>query len=661
VTSEFESQLNKAKRQHRKKILLVPLGVIVFMPILLLLLIDLSFVPVSITPDRANNSATFVNDGGGHFMIGSTLIIWQQQGELRISAYGYNDSTIVLSEPLTERSLDVLMHEKHVYLTATPSEPVEAPIWLINGSEVSMAPVLQYAVQPGTYSITMESLFHDPIQQVIDVPFSSDVDAVVPVTRSLAEYSIDTLPTGADVFVDNELVGQTPLMGDILQGEHNFSVSLKNYSSISEIVRLSNIEPKFERNYTLLSGHKSVGMRLLPTGGVLYVNGKPVATDSSISIPVTSESSVLYEKEGYESKRVSVSPAQKALSITLRPLYGHATISAQKGVVVSIDGKEIGLVPVSTDLLATSHQVVLSKPGYVRKSLSVNISEGESYRFDEKLLTAKEYALTHSKSAYVNSVGMSMIRMKPAAFTMGSPRSQKARRANEVERSVAFSREIYVSTKEVSIQQYKMAKNAPSKDTKPITMIDWNAAAIYCNWLSTKEGLPAVYTVKSGRVVGADMSQIGYRFLTEAEWEWAAKQANRNRASVFVWGDNYKLNDRSGNLSDKSADGFSKVFIPSYNDGFSQLAPIGSFKRETSGLYDQSGNVKEWVHDYYLLDIPQRGATYTDYYNARTATSHVIKGSSYSSGNWEKLRVAYKDSGDKGKQDVGFRVARYLY
>ncbi|MEH6909491.1 MAG: SUMF1/EgtB/PvdO family nonheme iron enzyme [Oceanicoccus sp.] len=661
MTSEFESQLSKAKSQHRKKILLIPLGLIVFIPILLLLLIDLSFVPISITPERASNSATVVTDGGGHFTIGSTLIIWRQQGELRISAYGYEDIIILLSEPLADRSLDILMHEKHVYLTATPSEPVEAPIWWVNGLEVSVAPVLQYAVKPGTYSITMESLFHDSVQQVVEVPFSSDVDAVLSVTRSLAEYSIETLPIGADVFINNELVGQTPLVGNILQGEHSFSVNLKDYSAISEVVRLSNIEPKFERNYTLLSGHQSVGIRLLPKGGALYVNGKPVTTDSSISIPVTSQSSVLYEKEGYESKRVSVSPAQKNLSITLQPLYGRATISSQEGVMVSIDGKRIGIVPVSTDLLATSHQVILSKPGYVQKSLSVNISEGESYLYDERLLTEKEYALTHSKSSYINSVGMAMLRMKPAAFTMGSPRSQKARRANEVERSVQFSREIYVGTKEVSIQQYKMAKNVASKDPKPITMIDWNAAALYCNWLSKNEGFPAVYTVESGRVVGADMSRIGYRLLTEAEWEWAAKQANRNRMSVFVWGDDYKLNDRSGNLSDKSADGFSKVFIPSYNDGFSQLAPIGSFKREASGLYDQSGNVKEWVHDYYLLDIPQRGATYTDYYNARRAATHVIKGSSYSSGNWQKLRVAYKDSGDKGKQDLGFRVARYLY
>ena len=189
----------------------------------------------------------------------------------------------------------------------------------------------------------------------------------------------------------------------------------------------------------------------------------------------------------------------------------------------------------------------------------------------------------------------------------------------------------------------------------------WGDAAAFANWLSAKEGLVPFYRVTGGRVRDIDPKADGYRLLSEAEWEWLTRKAGRPARAIFPWGDGATVPRGAGNIADESANGVARNFVPNYNDGHARIAPVGSFAAEKSGLFDLTGNVSEWVHDWYSLEPPVKGSVATDPLGPSFGDSHVVKGSSWRSGTRTTLRAAYRDGLSTGRDDVGFRLGRYLH
>jgi len=53
-------------------------------------------------------------------------------------------------------------------------------------------------------------------------------------------------------------------------------------------------------------------------------------------------------------------------------------------------------------------------------------------------------------------------------------------------------------------------------------------------------------------------------------------------------------------------------------------------------------------------------AVETDPLGPTSGTYHVIRGSSWAHGTITELRLSFRDYNDEPRDDVGFRVARYL-
>ena len=195
-------------------------------------------------------------------------------------------------------------------------------------------------------------------------------------------------------------------------------------------------------------------------------------------------------------------------------------------------------------------------------------------------------------------------------------------------------------------------------DDQPVVNVSWQDAAAYANWLSQKASLPPAYVQQGGRLVQAQPMTRGYRLPTEAEWAWAARQANVGAQTKYYWGANWPPTGKPGNFGDEQARTVIGNVLPGYDDGFPAAAPVGQFPANRLGLRDMEGNVSEWLNDFYGV-TPGGGDTATDPMGPSSGRHHVIRGASWRHGGISELRISFRDYDSDKRPDVGFRLARY--
>ena len=278
-------------------------------------------------------------------------------------------------------------------------------------------------------------------------------------------------------------------------------------------------------------------------------------------------------------------------------------------------------------------------------------------------------------------VSFEMVLIPSGSFTMGSPADEAGRQDYEGPQHEVRLEPFYLCTTEttlelflayyqetvsakrdfIEVQEAKKDTEQQGKDdvdaitgptpvygdmtmgyeeTHPAMGMTWHNAMTFCRWLSMKTGKK-------------------YRLPTEAEWEYACRAGTTN---IFGVG-----NDPSG----------LKDFAWYEANADSETNPVGKKKPNAWGLYDMSGNVREWVYDFYSPTAYKEAAKKNPAVNPKgpkTGKVHAARGGDYSS-SVEELRCAARTfeeewwrSGDPQipksiwwlpEMDfIGFRVAR---
>jgi formylglycine-generating enzyme required for sulfatase activity len=192
-------------------------------------------------------------------------------------------------------------------------------------------------------------------------------------------------------------------------------------------------------------------------------------------------------------------------------------------------------------------------------------------------------------------------------------------------------------------------------DAQPVSNVSWDDAVAFCNWLSEQDGLPPAYERRDNRWLLRQPVTTGYRLPTEAEWEFVARQA-ASGARRYGWGDSLPVPAGFANLAGTEVLASLPAALEGYSDEHLVVAPVAKYPA-IGGFHDFTGNLSEWVHDYYSSSPST--ATATDPLGPESGTRHMIKGSNWRTASFTELRLAWREPADAASDFIGFRVARY--
>ncbi len=253
----------------------------------------------------------------------------------------------------------------------------------------------------------------------------------------------------------------------------------------------------------------------------------------------------------------------------------------------------------------------------------------------EHALTVSSYQQGEDRVVEMNGVKMTLKYVQAGSFMMGSPTNEKDRENVETQHRVTLTKDYWIGETEVTQEQYKavMGRN-PSSFSKggkyPVERVSWTAAMAFCERLT-----------KAERENGNLPEGYEYTLPTEAQWEYASRGGPKaGRYHV------YSGSDEIHNVA-------------WYNDNSNRSThPVGQKRPNELGLYDMSGNVREWCSDWFSPYYYKPNVTYKNPKGPSKGTLKILKGGSWSSEMERTMEYFMRAGCDTSLTalDMGFRI-----
>lgn len=540
----------------------------------------------------------------------------------------------------------------------------------------------RYRAAAGSRRLLVKAKRYQDFATTLEVEGREQVQSIdVKLVPNWADVSVTTEPAGAAIAVIDqadgedgaELLGTTPAVVPVVAGSVVLELRKDGYKPARRSLTAAAGEPQ---ELPLVKLEETDGLLTVvsaPAGAAVTIDGRYRGTTPlEAEIAPERAHTVIVAKPGYETATRAVTVERRGsarLSLELAQRIGIVRIASEPAdAELLIDGVARGAATQELSLPATPQKLEVRKPGYASYVAEITPKPGFPQLLEVKLLTPEQAALAAIPQTVTTKQGLALRLIGPGAFEMGAPRREQGRRPNETQRAVRITRSFYIGTREITNREFREFRPQHTSGADvfqelagpehPVVMLSWEDAATFCNWLSERDGLPPAYALKDGDYRVAEPRTRGYRLPSEAEWEWAGRYNAGAGTTRYPWGESMPPTPRSGNYGDKSARGLVANVLAQYDDSFPATAPVASFAATALGLYDIGGNVAEWTGDFYSVYAGGPTGTAVDPLGAATGEYHVIRGAGWRHASISELRLAFRDFGDQGRLDVGFRIAR---
>ncbi|MEZ7831544.1 MAG: PEGA domain-containing protein, partial [Gammaproteobacteria bacterium] len=532
-------------------------------------------------------------DTGTSFKLGQRYLMRTGSYQLTLKNEGYHDTvTRLLVNREQSQTHSFVMRKLPGIISFDSTNILEARI-RIDGVDIGQTPLVNVEVEPGEHQLSISKDRYIDFGETIDIEGRAvEQNFSVSLEPAWATVSLTTTPSGADVLVDGEFIGSTPINAEIIQGQRDLVLKLAGHKA-------------WQEEFDVLAGEDfSVPLvELEPADGLLFIQSNPTAvsvtiggefkglTPLEVALPPSQNHELTFFKNGYNSSSLSIQTQaneERELNIDLEPILMTVSVMAQPDdAELYVDGEFRGAANQTIELMAASQQIEIRKAGFIPYSTEFTSRPGLEQIISVSLKSLEQSRLEQIKPVIVTAAGQALKLFYPGAFTMGASRREAGRRPNENLRDIKLERPFYLGNREVTNAEFRLFNAEHSSGTlegltldneaQPVVRITWAQAALFCNWLSDQESLPHFYEVAGEDVVGFNAESAGYRLPTEAEWAWAARTDGSGDQLKYSWGDTIPPAENSGNFADITAQSYLGQIMFDYDDGYLATAPVASF------------------------------------------------------------------------------------
>ena len=564
------------------------------------------------------------------------------------------------------------------------SEPADADK-IINGKNMGNGKT--FKLRKGTYKLKLAKEGYKTLEREIEVNANNTLFENFTLEQvELVSVQISSSPSDAEVFINGQSKGQTPLGIWLYPSEHELKISKSTYLDVVRNLRISETQEN-NFSYNLTKNRSYLNLQTTPIDAIVKLNGVE-HPEKNIEV-APGEYTLNISKSGYISKTEKV---YLKLGETLNKIYnlkenvGYLNLTITPSDAKVFINKEDKGSQKSFKLAPATYQVRVEKQGYYPHS------EVISLKLDERV---------NKKINLQGKTGTLLFNIKPLDAKVSLYKDEKLvqtwqgmkqikdllegeyKIVAKADKHKSYSKTIQIREKQtnnfkavmekgadglfinslgmefvlVEAGTFQMGSTSGDSDEKPVHQVTLTKdyylgkyEVTQAQWVAVMGSNPSDFKGDNLPVEQVSWNMIQefitklnqkeggdkYRLPTEAEWEFAARGGNKSQGYTYA-GSN-TIGDVAWYSSNSS----------------SQTHQVGTKKANELGIYDMSGNVWEWCSDWWGTYSSE---SQTDPTGPSTDSNRVLRGGSwYSSGN--KCRVAFRIYDDPSNHycSCGFRI-----
>ena len=241
----------------------------------------------------------------------------------------------------------------------------------IDTVDVGITPLVEVSVAAGEHDLLVSKDRYLSYRGNIEVEGKLIAQEItIELLPAWAEVGFSTTPQGADVLVDGQPIGITPLKAEILQGDHEIILKLVNHKAWIDDISVTAGEHFTVPIVPLEEADGLVFIRTVPANANITIDGifrGQTPLEVALRPGVNHEISLF--KDGYNAHKATIKTVpndEKNINFDLAPILVKIRIIADPpNAELYVNGEYRGLANQTIELLATMQKLEIRKEGYV--------------------------------------------------------------------------------------------------------------------------------------------------------------------------------------------------------------------------------------------------------------------------------------------------------